>query len=247
MTGRKTVGNLNLSMLTFIGCLLCGLIRVFAAEAATDAIRIDGSKISVNIEDMGLKEVFEAINKQRKFRVQGDSDLLDRKISIRFQNLTFQEGLRRILNQANYVLMFDGKYQPSGVILMDGGKPMDARDAGGTVALPDLPEPADEEIGGMENMENPIGEAEGLFENPDLPITNDQPDIALPPGDDTPLPSGPVEISEQEAVKFMIEENVAPPGGPVAPTPEELDLMKQSGGPEAVPHPEIENLPERAE
>ncbi len=151
--------------------------------------------------------------------------------------------------------MFDGKNQPSGVILLDGGKPMDARDAGGAVALPDLPEPADEEIGGMETLENPVGEAEGLYENPDLPITNDQPDpneaeqpdMASPPEGDAPLPGGPVEISEQEAEKFRIEENVAPPGGPVAPTPEELDLMKQSGGPEAVPHPEIENLPERAE
>ena len=73
--------------------------------------------------DHRLLEVARDIEKQSGVWFRGDETLFQEKISVTFNDLPLEEGLKRILANLNYSLMFDAKNKVAGVMVMGEGTP----------------------------------------------------------------------------------------------------------------------------
>ena len=202
-----------------IAYLFSGLIGSFPVEAKTEAIRFDGPQMSVDIDEINLKDVFNRINEQKEFQVKGDPSLLNRKISVRFDNLSFQDGLQRILSNINHILLFDKNKEPSGVIIVGEGGSRNPKsnkflNANGFSGTPNSEGPNIEIEPGNEINETP--DAFHLQE-PEMAGTE------IPTGPDGEIPGGAIEITPQEAEMFMVVEDMPPPAGTVN---EDLELRQ---------------------
>jgi len=80
-----------------------------AAGEEKNMLVFQGESFSANLVQEPLKNVFERLRKQTKIRLSVPDTELEEKVTVQFENLTLQEGLRRILRTMNYCLLFDPK------------------------------------------------------------------------------------------------------------------------------------------
>jgi hypothetical protein len=92
-----------------------------------DAVSVKDGLLSVNLKDNSLLEVARDIEKQSGVWFRGDETLFQEKISVTFNDLPIEEGLKRILTNLNYSLMFDARNKVAGVMVMGEGKPAGAQ------------------------------------------------------------------------------------------------------------------------
>jgi hypothetical protein len=104
----------------FIFFLFCP--NAFCAEAVT----VKDGLLSVNLKDTSLLDAARDIEKQSGVWFRGDETLFQEKISVTFTDLPLEEGLKRILTNLNYSLMFDTKHKVAGVMVMGEGQPAGA-------------------------------------------------------------------------------------------------------------------------
>ena len=213
--------------------IFCFAIFLSPAEAKNASIRFEDRKMSADIDGVLLGEVFEKIKAQREFSVKGDESILNSEVSVNFENLSFQDGLKKILGEINHILLFDKNKEPSGVIIADSGgslatvktspdkkkaeassndkEPVKPKDTGeklpGPTPASDMTPPTEEELANMKVIK------------------------------DAPTPGGPVEVSEEEMENFKIMKSDTPPGGAVKVTPEELESMKPASDSQPMPKP----------
>lgn len=95
-----------LSAATTILVILYFLI-VDAAGEEKNLLVFQGGTFSANLVEESLKNVFEKLQKQTEIRFRIPDSEMEEKVSVQFENLTLQEGLRRILRTMNYSLLFD--------------------------------------------------------------------------------------------------------------------------------------------
>jgi hypothetical protein len=88
-----------------------------------EPVNVKDGLLSVNLKDHSLLEVARDIEKQSGVWFRGDENLFQEKISVTFNALPIEEGLKRILTNLNYSLMFDAKNNVAGVLVMGEGKP----------------------------------------------------------------------------------------------------------------------------
>jgi len=220
---KKKEKNRGLKVSAFICCLFCGFIWISPAEAKKEAVRFDGPKMSVDIDEIYLKDVFKTINAQKGFWVKGDSSVLDSKISIRFDNLSYQDGLKRILGRINHILLFDGNKEPSGVIIVGGGG--SRKSLAGKRSDTKVRRVATSSRRSVDQGDT--GDAiDGPSPGSDLIRPTEIEIASMAVDSDVTLPGGPVEVDDQELENFKVEKSMTPPGGVVMVTPEELEGMK---------------------
>jgi len=82
-------------------------------------VSVKDGLLSVNLKDNSLLEVARDIEKQLGVWFRGDETLFQEKISVTFTDLPLEEGLKRILTNLNYSLMFDAKNKVAGVMVME--------------------------------------------------------------------------------------------------------------------------------
>lgn len=97
-----------LSAVTTILVILC-FFTVGAASEKKNKLVFHGGALSANLVEASLKNVFEKLREQTEIRFRIPDSELEDKVSVQFENLTVQEGLRRILKMMNYSLLFDRK------------------------------------------------------------------------------------------------------------------------------------------
>ncbi len=113
----KTVFCAGLVVSSFVG------LFVYQYALCAEAVNVRDGLLSVNLKDTSLLEVARDIEKQSGVWFRGDETLFQEKISVSFNDLPFEEGLKRILTNLNYSLMFDTKNKVAGVVVMGEGKP----------------------------------------------------------------------------------------------------------------------------
>lgn len=95
----------------------------FTPTQAADLVAVKDGLLSVDLKDASLLEVARDIEKQSGVWFRGDETLFQEKISVTFSDLPLEEGLKRILTNLNYSLMFDTGNKVAGVMVMGEGKP----------------------------------------------------------------------------------------------------------------------------
>ena len=198
------------SLVFLIACLL--LVPIFAMA---ERVTIQNGRMSVDLQEASLVGVAKDIEKQAGISFKGDESLLEEKVSVSFKDLPIEEGIKRILANMNYSLMFDNQGQVSEVMIMSEGS--------GAVAPQPQVRPAPVRTGTPSASERrPIVRRS----RPSSPLVTDRsrtptarPRTTLPRASTQrptqsaqPAPQAAEESNLPEA--FRTIENASPPGGP---------------------------------
>jgi hypothetical protein len=237
-------------------CAVC--VFPYTSSRAADLVSVKDGAISVNLKDNSLLEVARDIEKQSGVWFKGDETLFQEKISVTFTHLSLEEGLKRILTNLNYSLMFDDKNKVAGVMLVGEGTP-----AGSQQGRP-----------GAQLQRGVTPSRTSPRPTPTVrsrPSTSSQPaaTVRRPPGGVSPQPSqggpatlpsgtGAAQSALPEAFRsrenvpalgnsaasdgplppaFRVIENAPPPGGPVSDKeiPEEFKVIRNAPPPGTIP------------
>jgi hypothetical protein len=198
-------------------------------------IRFDGDKMSAEIDGVLLRDVFKRIKSQKRFNVRGDDSVLNDAVSVKFNDLSFEDGLKKILGHINHILFFNRNKEPSGVLIVGSGgshisvKKGSAR-RGKKVEVNRKKSFNPEDMAGGPKGPTPVSDM--------LPPTEEEL-ASMKIIKNAPTPGGPVKISEEEMENLKIMKNSPPPGGVVKVTPEELESMNPIDNSQSMPNPGI--------
>ncbi len=91
-----------------------------AAPAGLDAdtnlrMEFSGNRVSMESSETSLHTVFSRLYNEKGIRFFAGQDTMNEQVKVRFQDLTMEEGLRRILGSRNFSFTFDKDQQVVGV------------------------------------------------------------------------------------------------------------------------------------
>jgi hypothetical protein len=109
-TGKKQLDmiqkNTALMPLITILVIFC-YFMVYAANEESNTLVFQGATFTANLEEASLKNVFQKLQKETGIWFRVPESGLDERVSVQFENLSIEEGLKRILHTMNYSLLFD--------------------------------------------------------------------------------------------------------------------------------------------
>ncbi len=185
-----------------------------------EAVSVKDGLLSVNLKETSLLDVARDIEKQSGVWFRGDETLFQEKISVSFNDLPLEEGLKRILTNLNYSLMFDNKNKVAGVMVMGEGKPAGAQPGRPGVQPPRVATPP-----GATPRPSPTVRSRPSTSTAPPAATVRRPPRALPQPaqgggpealkaqESAPTPGGPVASDGPLPPAFRVIENAPPPGG----------------------------------
>jgi hypothetical protein len=222
-----------------------------------DAVIVKDGLLSVNLKDNSLLEVARDIEKQSGVWFRGDETLFQEKISVTFNDLPLEEGLKRILTNLNYSLMFDAKNKVAGVMVMGEGKPAGAQPGRPGAQPPRVATPpasTTRPAPAVRSRPSTATPPAATVRRP--PRTIPQPaqggTATQPPGsspaqsalpdafktqESATAPGGPVASDGPLPPAFRVIENAPPPGGPVTnkETPDAFKVIRNAPPPGGTP------------
>jgi hypothetical protein len=211
--------------------IACSLFFFLCPNAfCTDPVRVKDGLLSVNLKDTSLLDVARDIEKQSGIWFKGDETLFQEKISVTFSDLPLEEGLKRILTNMNYSLMFDNKHKVAGVMVMGEGKAAGAQPARPGAQPSRVVSRPSATLRSRSSTSTPP--AATLIRRPPraLPQASRTRAASQPPG------SGAASSPTPEALP--VQENAAPPGGFVAsdgPLPPAFRVIENATPPGGTP------------
>jgi hypothetical protein len=106
-------------MIDFMLGFLC-LMYLSSAFSDTRKMHLNfvGHTLSANLDEVSLGVLLENLKREKGIWFRGDESLLEEKVSVRFRDLSLQNGLRRILSGINHVLVFDRDEGLVGVFIL---------------------------------------------------------------------------------------------------------------------------------
>ncbi len=96
----------------------------FQAVSGTVDLKFSGNKFTTDISDTPLKTVLNKIKDKKGVAFKGDDEILNGKISVRFNDFSFQDGLKRILRDVDYSFIYNKDGDIVEIVVV--GKGMDA-------------------------------------------------------------------------------------------------------------------------
>jgi hypothetical protein len=115
------------------------------SHAASDKQDIDisfnGQSISADIQSVSLRLILETFNREKKIWFKGSEAILNTKISVRFRDLSTEEGLKKILSKVDHACFYNHNKQLVGLFVVTKGNsvltvPHDTNDAPGKTRSP---------------------------------------------------------------------------------------------------------------
>jgi type II secretory pathway component GspD/PulD (secretin) len=94
-----------LSLTTIL--VLSNYLIVVADSGESNTLVFQGATVTANLKEAPLKTVFEKVQKETGIWFRVVESELDERVSIKFENLSVKEGLKRILRTMNYSFLFD--------------------------------------------------------------------------------------------------------------------------------------------
>jgi hypothetical protein len=103
--------------------LICMTGLYASSEAAKwedigSRVIVEDDLMSVDIDSIALNTVLEKIKDRSGIRYWGDKEILKEKITISFDKLPVEVGLKRVLTKFNYSLTYDSSGLPSSVLII---------------------------------------------------------------------------------------------------------------------------------
>jgi hypothetical protein len=80
---------------------------VYAANEESSTLDFHGATFTADLKQASLKNVFQKLQEESGIWFKGPESGLDERVSVQFENLSLEEGLRRVLHTMNYSFIFD--------------------------------------------------------------------------------------------------------------------------------------------
>ncbi len=95
--------------LTFVFIAICFIINPQSSTASTTAdVKYDGKRLSVNAIGVPLEQLLSMVEKHTGVEFSYDDLLAETNVYANFENNSLDEGIRRILLQFNYAVIYNG-------------------------------------------------------------------------------------------------------------------------------------------
>jgi hypothetical protein len=127
----------------FIGFILIALpASSIDAQSGIPEIKFEGQSISVEIEGATLETIFDKINETKSIWFKGTISALQERITASFVDLPIEYGLKIILSNLNYSLIFDNNQRVLGVVVLGKNIKSESIPEGyrKTLAMAEIPE-----------------------------------------------------------------------------------------------------------
>jgi len=128
---------------TFLALSLWFVVHPGLAGAQKATVQFKGVTMSATLSNVSLQAVLEGIEKEHGIWFETDVPLTGEKISLQFEDLPVEKGLKRILAGMNHILVFDAKKGDVVGVVIFGKKKTPASGPEG-VRRTFAPEPASE-------------------------------------------------------------------------------------------------------
>lgn len=99
--------------MVLLGSLLLGPQALSAQRVA-----IQDGRMSADLREASLVSVARDIENQAGISFKGDESLLEETVSVAFNDLPLEQGIKRILASLSYSLLYDGRGEVSAVVIM---------------------------------------------------------------------------------------------------------------------------------
>ena len=101
--------------------------NVFASidSITSENLKIEGDRISIQVEGMELGELLKVIKKKTGIEFELDKSLLGKKITVDFKELTLLEGIKKTIYPLNYAILYDSRGVVRKIIIIDQGTRME--------------------------------------------------------------------------------------------------------------------------
>jgi len=163
-------------------------------------IQITNGMISVNLKDISLEKVANQIEKQGNVWIRGDESLFEDSISVQFEDLSLEAGLKRIFASMNYSLIFDQDSKLEGIMLIGRQKPGQSQSMKGTVKA--------KKSASLKTPKKYVSHKGFKAVKSEVP------------------PGGPIKHSKRVPESFKVTKSSPPPGGPVNKDVKNLENFK---------------------
>jgi len=118
----------RMGLLGFLPVVLVLLLPVAPARAAGKAppfsVQVDGTRLSVHAQDTPLLEILEAISRQSRAEIHLErtleAQIAKEQLTVSFQALPLEEGLRRLLRHKNFILVYSSAGLTEVRVYMEG-------------------------------------------------------------------------------------------------------------------------------
>ena len=217
------------------------------AQGSTIDLTLAGDTISADLKGVRLGDILDKLKKERGLWWKGGESVLEEKVTVRFADLSLEEGVKRILGSMDHCLIFEPDRGLVGVFLTGKGK------AGRTMAK-GRSDVAEKVPSSSLKKRNEDSEDAVELTEPNLPVhrpaktTKKSPKIlgtiehTQSPSDSTnmseeqleapkaiengPTPGGHVKLSAEELENLTVKKNLPQPGGAPNVTEEDLQQLK---------------------
>lgn len=112
----KIMGKVLTAFLLLLGCHLIAPAALWA-----ERVSIEGGRMTADLKEASLISVARDIERQSGISFKGDESLLEERVSVAFEDLPLEHGIKRILATLNYSLLFDSRGEISEVTIMSEG------------------------------------------------------------------------------------------------------------------------------
>jgi hypothetical protein len=113
---NERMRNLFTAFLLLLGCLLIAPPPLWAQR-----VNVQRGLLSVDLREVSLISVAKDIERQSGISFKGDESLLEERISVAFEDLPMEQGIKRLFSTLNYSLLFDSRGEISEIIIMSEG------------------------------------------------------------------------------------------------------------------------------
>lgn len=208
---------------TFLALSLWFVVDPGLAGAQKVAVKFNGVTMSATLSNVSLQAVLEGIEKEHGIWFKTDVPLPDEKISLQFEDLPVEKGLKRILAGMNHIFVFDAKKgEVVGVVIFGKKK----TSAGGPEGVKStfVPEP------GSQPPKPPAQETARKDDSTPGPVEGTEEELKVfesveeaPP--ESEIREGTVEEAVEKAP--VVEDEAAPQGKSAEATEEKGEGQKQ--------------------
>lgn len=108
----------GISVIFLINLTLLGGFNSLSNAAQEISIKFEGQIMSVKLQGVSLRMILEKLKKEKGIWVKGNESLLDENISVKFEDLSINEGIKRIFANINHAQILDYDNRLVGVVLV---------------------------------------------------------------------------------------------------------------------------------
>ena len=173
--------------------LLIFLVSFCIGSVFSDNVRIEGDRISIQVEGIELGELLKLIEDKTGIELELNNSLSGEKISINFEELSISEGIKKIINTLNYAAIYDPNDMTGKVIIVGSNSNTSTMNPAKVINL------AEEEISVPLFLGEPTpGAEEGIAQTPSLdkPTPGAEEGIAQTPSLGEPTPGAEEGIAQ---------------------------------------------------